>query len=223
MARAGIPGRIAHGRFTLDGHSYDVDRNTSGGRHHLHGGANGFDKRLWDSRAHADRVTFQLRSEDGDGGYPGRLDATVTYRLSDEAGLTIEYVAVVDGAPTVVNLVNHAYFNLSGLAAPIFGTELHLAADAYLATDSDSIPTGERVPVRGTRFDFTAARPLAPAGTTDATYAPGRAPLASPLARGSDGPRTAGSRALTSALRSTASAGRCAAWRPRTNRSPGWS
>ena len=191
--------RIAHGRFTLDGRAYELDRNAAAGRHHLPGGAHGFDKRLWDSRAHGDRVTFQLRSEDGDGGYPGQLNATVTYRLSDDVGLTIEYVAVVEGAATVVNLVNHAYFSVSGLTAPIFGTELAVHADAYLATDADSIPTGELVPVGGTRFDFTTPRPLAPPGTTDATCVHARRP--------SD-PRTRRTHFLENALTNDAAAAR---------------
>ena len=141
----------------------------SDGRHHLHGGTNGFDKRLWDSRAADDRVTFQLRSDDGDGGYPGQLDATVTYSLDDACGLTVEYTAVATGAATVVNLTQHAYFNLSGCSRPIFDTAMQIEADAILATDADNVPTGELRHVEGTRFDFRVPRPLAPPGATAAT------------------------------------------------------
>jgi len=160
--------RIRHGRFELDAQVVQVDRNH--GEHHLHGGYGGFDKQLWDSRATADAVTFQLRSPADDAGFPGTLHTTVTYRLTDGDGLTVDYTAVVGDAPTVVNLTQHAYFNLSGLSHPIFGTELTVHADSILATDNDSIPTGLLLPVAGTRFDFTQPRPLGTPGVDAATF-----------------------------------------------------
>ncbi len=148
--------RIAGGRFTLDGREYRLE--TNNGPNHLHGGEDGFDKRLWDvtdvsaDAGHA-RVTLALVSPDGDGGYPGTLRATATYTLGPDA-LTIDYRAVSD-APTIVNLTNHAFFDLGGRGDAL-AQELTLNAAAFLPVDATSIPTGERRAVAGTAFDFGA-------------------------------------------------------------------
>lgn len=155
--------RIAHGRFTLDGKTYQLPCNQAG-KHHLHGGPRGFAKRPWDHEVDTagSAVRLTLVSPDGDAGYPGRLTASATYRLGDDDTLAIEMAAETD-APTIVNLVNHAYWNLAGTGT-IDGHVLELAADRYLAVDADSLPTGEIMSVEGTPFDFRQARPLDHAG-----------------------------------------------------------
>ncbi|MCQ8240067.1 aldose epimerase family protein [Rhizosaccharibacter radicis] len=149
--------RIARGRFTLDGHEYVLDANN--GSNTLHGGRNGFDKRLWeiaggkqDPRAAA--VTLRLVSPDGDGNFPGTLVVHATYTLADD-GLRIDYEATTD-KPTVINLTNHAYFNLAGVgsAAGVGPQLVRIHADRYLPTDPHAIPTGEMAFVAGTPFDF---------------------------------------------------------------------
>lgn len=150
--------RIAQGRFSLDGRVVQVDRNE--GRNHLHGGAAGFDRRIWQIDGHADdHVTFSTLSPDGDMGFPGALAARVTYRLSGR-GLEIAMEARAD-APTVVNLVNHAYFNLAGQGAgDVLGHHLQIHAGFYLPVDAELIPTGEVLAVGGTAFDFRTPRPI---------------------------------------------------------------
>lgn len=146
--------RIAGGRFSLDGRTYVLETNNA--PNHLHGGSDGFDQRLWDvaeigSDADAAWVRLTLTSPDGDAGYPGTVQAGATYRLTPQA-LTIEYDATTD-APTVVNLTNHAFFDLSGRGEALRHL-LTIEADAYLPVDATSIPTGEQRPVAGTPFDF---------------------------------------------------------------------
>lgn len=147
--------RIAGGRFRLDGREYVLEANN--GPNHLHGGSQGFDKRLWTvERAGVDEqgdaaVTLSLVSPDGDAGYPGTLRASATYTLRD-GELVIEYAATCD-AVTIVNLTNHAFFDLSG-EGNAMRHELTLQARAFLPVDATSIPTGERRPVDGTPFDF---------------------------------------------------------------------
>jgi aldose 1-epimerase len=152
--------RIAHGRFTLDGRDYELDRN-EGGLHHLHGGPGGFARRHWqvaiDERRSAAR--FTLRSADGDQGYPGTLDASCTWTLGDDDVLTIEMEAQSD-APTPVNLANHTYWNLAG-AGTIGGHHLEVEADEVLAVDEATIPWGPRQPVAGSALDFRRLRPIA--------------------------------------------------------------
>jgi aldose 1-epimerase len=149
--------RIAKGKFTLDGKSYTLA--TNDGPNHLHGGAKGFDKVVWqiDSLKSGSpaSVVLSYTSPDGEEGYPGTLKVTATYTLSDKNELSIDYRATTDKA-TIVNITNHAYFNLAGEAgtADILGHRLTLAADAFTPVDSTLIPTGERKPVAGTPFDF---------------------------------------------------------------------
>jgi aldose 1-epimerase len=149
--------RIAGGRFTLDGQTYTLA--TNNGPNHLHGGRKGFDAVLWRGEPvqtpEGRGVRFHYTSPDGEEGYPGRLDVTVTYWLLPPATLRIDYTATTD-KPTVVNLTNHAYWNLRGAGhGDILGHRLMLAADQYLPIDETSIPTGELADVRGTVFDFT--------------------------------------------------------------------
>jgi aldose 1-epimerase len=145
--------RIADGRFSLDGQVHRLPTNE--GRNTMHGGPKGFDRRVWRVEAvEAHRLTLGYRSPDGEQGFPGTLEVTVTYRLEAEGALAIDYAAVTD-RPTVLNLTNHSYFNLAGEGAgDVLGHEVHIAADAVLVTDDAQIPTGALMPVAGTPFDF---------------------------------------------------------------------
>ena len=149
--------RIAHGRFTLDGREYALE--TNDGSNHLHGGTRGYDKRVWTIESVASganaRVTLAYRSLDGEGGYPGTLNVTATYSLSDDNSLTISYRATSD-RPTIVNVTNHSFFNLAGerAARDAMDARLILHASTYTPVDATLIPTGEIRPVTGTPFDF---------------------------------------------------------------------
>jgi aldose 1-epimerase len=147
--------RIANGRFELDGKT--VQTTINDGKNMLHGGVEGFDARNWSAKVIPDGVEFELISPDGDQGFPGTLTAQVRYTLRG-ATLRIEYTATTDKT-TVVNLTNHAYFNLSGEASgTILDEVLKLEADAFVpVADGAAIPTGEIRPVAGTPFDFTQA------------------------------------------------------------------
>lgn len=154
--------RIAGGRFTLDGQNYRLARNN--GPNALHGGERGFDQRLWQGEAsvgpEGPQVVFARVSPDGEEGYPGILTVRVTYTLRPEGALQIDYAATTD-APTVLNLTNHSYWNLSGDARrDILGHRLTLAADHFTPVDQTLIPTGERRAVAGTPFDFRTAQPI---------------------------------------------------------------
>ena len=147
--------RIANGKFKIGDSSYTLA--TNNGKNHLHGGIKGFDKQVWDA-AMVDSVpalTLTYLSKDGEEGYPGNLQVTVKYSLSDDDELTIEYSAETD-KPTPVNLTNHSYFNLTGnVTNTILNHTLKIDADAYTPVDSTLIPTGQLQPVKGTPFDFT--------------------------------------------------------------------
>jgi aldose 1-epimerase len=150
--------RIAGGRFTLDGNTYTLARNN--GPNHLHGGLKGFDKVVWEAtpfeRGGRDSVGLVLRytSQDGEEGYPGTLRATVTYTLTNQNELIIDYEATTDRA-TPVNLTQHSYFNLGGdRSRDVLGHVVTLHADRFTPVDSTLIPTGEIASVRGTPFDF---------------------------------------------------------------------
>lgn len=150
--------RIAGGRFTLDGRTYRLARND--GPNCLHGGERGFDKRVWDAEPAADGygVRLSLVSPDGEEGFPGRVEVSATYSLDAAGALRIGYRAVTD-APTVLNLTNHAYWNLGGAGrGGATGHVLRIAAGHITPLDCDSVPTGPPVPVDGTRFDFREPR-----------------------------------------------------------------
>ena len=149
--------RIARGRFTLDGRSYQTPVNN--GPNALHGGTQGFDKVLWTVRdvksGPTASVTMRYVSPDGDQGYPGAMTVDATYSLDERDQLTIEYRATTT-KPTIANITNHAYWNLAGEGAPegAMGHVVTIPADSFLPTDAGAIPTGERKSVAGTVFDF---------------------------------------------------------------------
>lgn len=156
--------RIAGGRFSLDGTPYQLP--TNDGRNSLHGGGHGFDKVVWTVASVENgppaRVVLTHTSPDGDAGYPGTLDVSVTYALDDLGALAITFDATTD-KPTIVNLTNHAIFNLAGEGAPGGALDqlLTIPAQAFTPVGPDLIPTGELRPVAGTPFDFRAPRRLA--------------------------------------------------------------
>ena len=144
--------RIAKGKFTLDGVEYTLPINN--GPNHLHGGPNGFQNQVWDSRIADDAVEFMYFSEDGEAGFPGNLKVVARYEWDEDNALKLYFSARTDKA-TVVNLTNHAYFNLNGEGnGDILGHELKLNASVYLPTDDTLIPVGEPDPVAGTPMDF---------------------------------------------------------------------
>lgn len=147
--------RICKGKYSIDGKEYSAYINN--GVNSLHGGKVGYSNRLWDVKAQdgeEPRLILSLVSPDGEEGYPGTLTVTVTYTLLSSNALSIHYEATTD-RKTIVNLTNHAYFNLGGYASgKIFDHVLQMDADSYLPTDETLIPTGELRPVDGTPFDF---------------------------------------------------------------------
>ena len=157
-----IPGRfanrIAKGKFTLDGVDYQLA--TNDGENHLHGGNVGFDKVIWDAKIidknDGDAVEFTYVSADGEEGYPGTLKVSVKYTLNDDDELILNYFATTD-KPTVLNLTNHAYWNLAGHnTGGILEQILQIDADKYTIVTDDGIPTGEIANVDGTDMDFKA-------------------------------------------------------------------
>jgi len=153
--------RIAKGQFTLEGRTYTLARND--GENHLHGGPGGFHRVIWEPRVKegAGGAALELTyvSQDGEEGYPGTLTARVVYSL-EGAGLRIDYTATTDKA-TVVNLTNHAYFNLAGEGSgDVLGHEMQIEADQFTPVDKTLIPTGELRPVRGTPLDFSKPIPI---------------------------------------------------------------
>lgn len=147
--------RIGAGKFSIGDKNYTLA--TNNGANHLHGGVVGFDKVIWTAAPVVDSIpslTLSYLSKDGEEGYPGNLQVTVTYSLNDDNGLRIQYEATTD-QPTPVNLTNHSYFNLTGdTKETIFNHQLQLNADAYTPVDNGLIPTGEIRQVAGSPFDF---------------------------------------------------------------------
>lgn len=144
--------RIARGEFSLDGISYNLYLNN--GPNTLHGGLKGFDKQVWDGWQNGDTVFFAYLSKDGEEGYPGNLTVKVFYTLTNDNHLLLDMQAETD-KKTIINLTNHAYFNLNGEGTgDILGHDLTLVADAITPIDSLLIPTGELMPIENTPFDF---------------------------------------------------------------------
>ena len=158
-----VANRIAKGRFTIDGKTYTTP--TNDGPNSLHGGPKGFDKVLWEvtevKSGPAASVTLRYVSPNGDMGYPGTVTTFATYALDEKNELTIEYRATTDKA-TVVNISNHAYWNLAGVGSPrgAMGHVVTIPAERYTPTDATAIPTGSHVPVAGTVFDFRTPRAI---------------------------------------------------------------
>ncbi|MBL8865015.1 MAG: galactose mutarotase [Gemmataceae bacterium] len=154
--------RIAKGKFKLDGKEYTLA--TNNGENHLHGGKEGFDKKMWKAGAPlavgaggGPTISLTYVSKDGEEGYPGNLTVKVTYTLTKDNALKVEYHATTDKA-TVCNVAHHSYFNLGGHASgDILGHEVEIMAKNYTPTDDTLIPTGKIAPVAGTPFDFTKA------------------------------------------------------------------
>jgi aldose 1-epimerase len=168
--RDGVPGavvlgrvanRIAGAQFTIDGVEYKVTANA--GTNQIHGGFKGFSSVVWQGqtlpvREHETSVRLSYLSKDGEEGFPGNLTASVTYTLTDKNELRLDYAATTD-KPTLVNLSNHAYWNLAG-GGDVLGHELWLNADRYTLADSQLIPTGEIASVKDTPLDFTTPAPI---------------------------------------------------------------
>ena len=154
--------RISDGKFSVDGVQYSLAQNN--GDNSIHGGLAGFDKKIWNAEYVTNlnevRLILTTFSSDGEEGYPGRVDATVIYTLNDKNQLVIDYSAFTD-KPTVINLTNHAYFNLDGHGAgSILNHEITIHADHYTPVDSESIPTGVIEDVSGTPLDFRIAKTI---------------------------------------------------------------
>jgi aldose 1-epimerase len=151
--------RIAKGKFKLNGKEYTLAVNN--GQNHLHGGLKGFNDHVWDAEQ-PDAHTLKLHyvSKDGEEGYPGNLDVTVTYTLTDSNEVKIDYKATTD-QPTVLNLTNHSFFNLHGAGnGDVNDHVMYINADRFTPVDSTLIPTGKLEPVKGTPMDFTTPTPI---------------------------------------------------------------
>jgi aldose 1-epimerase len=180
--------RIGAGRFVLNGQAFQLPQNE--GNNTLHGGPGGFGYRAWSGEPNGDALLLRLTSADGDQGFPGKLEVEVRYAVEGDA-FAIDYSARTD-APTVLNLTNHAYFNLEGAGRPtVFDHVLQIPAETYTAADAALITTGEMPPVAGTPFDFRAPRRIGerigadfPAlrigGGYDVNFVLGTAPAAAP-------------------------------------------
>jgi len=158
-AMGGIVGRHANriegGKAVIGGKTYQLELNTgSRMQNHIHGGFHGFHEKLWTAEPEAGALKLTYHSVDGEGGYPGNLDVTVRYALSDADELSIRYEAVSD-ADTICNLTNHSYFNLDGFASgSILEQKIQICADQYTWADSESLPDGRILPVEGTPMDL---------------------------------------------------------------------
>jgi len=157
-----VANRVAGAKFTLDGKEYTLFANN--GPNTLHGGRKGFAACLWEGKLvdskDGQAVEFTYHSKDGEEGFPGNLIAKVTYTLTEKDELRLEYEATTDKT-TLVNLTNHAYFNLAGPASnSCLDHELWIDADQYTVADAGLIPTGEFAPVKGTPLDFTKAKKI---------------------------------------------------------------
>jgi len=148
--------RIAKGKFSIDGEEYTLALNN--GENHLHGGIEGFDRKIWDAESvetdNGPALKLSYLSEDMEEGYPGNLNLTVTYTLTNNNALKIDYEAVTDKA-TPINFTHHSYFNLTACKQDVRGHEVMIDADRYVIVDESLIPTGDLPVVEGTLMDFT--------------------------------------------------------------------
>lgn len=150
--------RIAKGHLEVDGTPYQLAINN--GPNALHGGPEGFQNQIWQARELPDGIEFSYHAKDGEENYPGNLDLTATYTWSDDNVLTLKFHATSD-RDTVINMTNHAYWNLDGADAGFVGEqEMLIEADTFLPTDDTQIPTGEFAPVDGTPMDFKAFKKI---------------------------------------------------------------
>ena len=147
--------RISEAKFTLDGKEYLLAANS--GKHHIHGGRQNFYQKVWDATTsnddHSATLSLTYLSVDGEEGYPGNLAVKVDYVLNNENELQLHYTATTD-RPTVLNLTNHSYFNLTNCRENILNHQVRIYAGSYLPVDNDNIPTGEIAPVEGTPYDL---------------------------------------------------------------------
>lgn len=149
--------RIAHGTFELNGKTYPLYVNN--GPHHLHGGKTGFNATVWSSRQEGDAVVFSRLSPDGEEGYPGNLQVSVTVSWQGD-GLELRYHAETD-QDTILNLTNHSYFNLNGHGSGnVYGHRMQINAESFHMGDETCLPTGEILPVAGTAMDFRTMHPI---------------------------------------------------------------
>lgn len=152
--------RIANGKFSIDDQEYNLAINNT--PNSLHGGTIGFDKVIWDASVSEDQnsVTFSYTAKDGEEGYPGNLQCSVTYQLTEDNSLVVSYLATTDKA-TPVNLTQHTYFNLKGEGqGDVLDHQLMINAQRYTPVDETLIPTGKTPAVQGTPFDFTTAKAI---------------------------------------------------------------
>ena len=153
--------RISGARFTIDGHDYPLYSDDDG--IHLHGGKEGFDRRMWDAEIEADGdrgvIRFHRLSPSGEENYPGNLDTTVSFVLTEQNELIFEYEATTDSA-TPINLTNHTYWNLSRPGTPVRDHLVMIQADRFLAIDDQLLPTGELTGVADSAFDFREEKPI---------------------------------------------------------------
>ncbi|MFB6291094.1 MAG: aldose epimerase family protein [Candidatus Bipolaricaulia bacterium] len=147
--------RISGGKFSLDGTEYSLTRND--GQNHLHGGQEGFDSKIWEASIKNDKeepeLEFEYLSKDGKEGYPGNLRVTASYKLTRKSEFIFKMTAVTD-QPTIVNITNHNYYNLSGARKKITNHELTVTAEEFTPIDNQGIPLGDILPVEGSPFDF---------------------------------------------------------------------
>jgi aldose 1-epimerase len=148
--------RIKNGGFSIDGRKYFLEKNK--GADHLHGGANGFDKKVWDCDSHSEKtVVLKYKSMDGEEGYPGNLESKLRFELTDNNELIYEYTASTD-KPTVINLTHHSYFNLNNGHGTINEHVVKINSPAILEQDDNFVVTGKCIPVEGTIYDFSQLR-----------------------------------------------------------------
>lgn len=148
--------RISGAEFKLNGRTFQLAANN--GRNHLHGGPGGFHCQVWQAETEGEKLILTRRSPDGEEGYPGNLDVRVTYQLTDNNELIMDYKAKGD-SDTIVNLTNHIYFNLAG-GGDVLGHAVTLAADLFSEVNAELIPTGRLLSVENTPFDFRKAKTL---------------------------------------------------------------